>query len=112
MSVPKGLRGVVIKRRDGRLQTLEEALKEQGEARSLGSDLRYEIEEMLKDPKPLQDACYQFLMNHKDFRMVVFGVGEITAELLAQYVKDGHPLGLKYLDAYRKVLERVLEWLK
>jgi len=112
MSVPKGLRGVVVKRKDGRLQTLEEALKEQGEVRSLGNDLKHEIEEMLKDPKALQDACYQFLMEHKDFRIIGFGVGEITAELLAQYVKEGHPLGLRYLNGYKKVLERVLEWLR
>ena len=111
MTVPKGLLRVVVKRKDGRLQTVKEVLEEQEKLGSLSNDLKHEIEEMLKDPKSLQDACYQFLMLYKDFRMAILGVEEITAELLAQYVKDGHPIGLRFLEGYRKVLERVLSWL-
>jgi len=111
--VPPGLAKVVIRRKDGRLQTLEEAVKEQEKVRSLASDtkpndIKREIEEMLKDPKAIQDACYQFLMEHRDVKIAVIGLGDVSVELLAQHVKDGTPIGLILIESYRKLLEHTL----
>ena len=115
--VPPGLAKVVIRRKDGRLQTLEESVKEQEKVRSLASDtkpndIKREIEEMLKDPKAIQEACEAFLLQAKDLKVVVLGVGETTNEVLAQHVKDGTPLGLRLVENYRRLIEYVLRVIK
>jgi hypothetical protein len=114
MEVPRGLARVVVKRRDGRLQTLGEALEEgaKTETLSANSSLVEDIERTISDPRALQESAYQFFMLHKDVRVVILGYGELTGEMIAQHVKDGTPLGLKHIETYRKLLEHALEVLR
>jgi len=115
MRVPKGLARVVVRRKNGRLQTLEETVEEQEKLGKLsGSSVKDDIEATLKDPTALQEATEAFLLQNKDLKVVMLGVGETTNEVLAQHVKDGTPLGLRLVENYRRLLEYVLrvigEW--
>jgi len=104
----------VVKRRDGRLQTLREALEEEAKTETLSanSPVVEDIEKTISDPGALQESAYQFFMLHRDVKVVILGYGELTGELVAQHIKDGTPLGLKHIETYRKLLEHALKVLR
>jgi hypothetical protein len=107
MSVPRGLSKVVVKRKDGRLQTLKE-IEEESKVQKLSAStasLAEEIDRTINDPKSLQESAYQFFMLHKDVKIAMLGYGILTGEIIAQHIKDGTPLGLKHIENYRKLLE-------